>query len=124
MAEITGKIKIIGELQEFANNFTKIQLVVTSDEQYPSDIPIDFIKDKTNLLDDYNIGDDVSVSVNIKGSEYNGKYYVNLNGWKIQREQSEQQPQNNATTQNNPQEFKQANQQNSFVDDNSDFPFY
>jgi len=97
MAEVTGIVKIIGELQSFASGFTKIQVVVTSDEQYPSDIPIEFFKDKTSLLDDYAVGDSVKIDVNIKGSEYQGKYYVGLIGWRINKQDTSKQspaPQN------------------------------
>lgn len=105
MAEVTGKIKIIGELQSFASGFTKIQVVVTSDEQYPSDIPIEFFKDKASLLDHFNVGDSVKIDVNIKGSEYQGKYYVGLIGWRIAKQDtSKQSPApNTATTNTNPQ---------------------
>jgi len=104
MAEVTGKIKIIGELQTFASGFTKVQVVVTSDEQYPSDIPIEFFKDKASLLDAFKVGDSVKIDVNIKGSEYQGKYYVGLIGWRIAKQDTSQQspPANTATTQSNP----------------------
>lgn len=105
MADVTGKIKIIGELQTFASGFTKVQVVVTSDEQYPSDIPIEFFKDKASLLDHFNVEDSVKIDVNIKGSEYQGKYYVGLIGWRISKQDtSKQTPDSNtATTQTNPQ---------------------
>jgi single-strand DNA-binding protein len=110
MAEVTGKIKIIGELQTFASGFTKIQVVVTSDEQYPSDIPIEFLKDKADYLNDYHVGDSVKISVNIKGSEYQGKYYVGLIGWKVERLDTSKQrpPLNTAETKTNTQEFGAA----------------
>ena len=60
------------------------EIVVTEDGQYPNDIPIDFLKDKSDLLNNFGIGQEVNVSVNIRGSEYNGKNYVSLNGWKIE----------------------------------------
>ena len=85
MAEITGKIKIIGETQTFDSGFSKRQIVITSDEQYPSDIPVEFFKEKANVLNGYKVGESVKVDVNIKGSEYQGKYYVSLNGWRIER---------------------------------------
>ena len=48
-------------------------------------LPIDFVKDKTFLLDAFNEGDAVSVGINLRGSEYNGKYYLNAQGWKINK---------------------------------------
>jgi hypothetical protein len=110
--EITGEIKIIGELQTFDSGFTKLQVVITEDGQYPTDIPIDFLKDKTDYLQNFSVGDNVVVSANLKGSEYNGKYYVGLIAWRITKENS--QPANN---ENIRQEYPQANQPNSFADD-------
>jgi hypothetical protein len=82
--EVKGTIKVVGTTQEVGSNgFTKRQLVVTTDEQYPQDIAIDFVKDKCSILDKYGVGQQVTVGVNLRGSEYNGKYYVNLQGWKI-----------------------------------------
>jgi hypothetical protein len=82
--EVKGTIKLVGTTQEVGSNgFTKRQLVVTTDEQYPQDIAIDFVKDKCSILDKYGVGQQVTVGVNLRGSEYNGKYYVNLQGWKI-----------------------------------------
>lgn len=78
---ITGTIKKIKELETFASDFRKQQIVVTTDEQYPQDLPIDFIKDKIAKLDNINLGDKVEVKVNLRGSEYQDKYYSSLNGW-------------------------------------------
>ena len=88
MSEIIGKIKLIGETQTFDSGFSKRQIVITTNEQYPQDIPIDFVKDKTEILNSYKIGQDVKVSINIRGNEYNGKYYVNLQGWRIESVQN------------------------------------
>ena len=83
--DIQGKIKIIGELQTFDSGFSKLQIVVTTAEQYPNDLPIDFLKDKTDILQNYNVGDDVKIGINLRGSEYEGKYYASIIGWKIER---------------------------------------
>jgi len=84
--EINGSVHLIGQTETVGNNgFTKRQLVVATEEQYVQYVPIDFVKDKTSVLDGYNVGDKVNVSVNVRGSEYNGKYYVNLQGWKISK---------------------------------------
>ena len=85
--KITGLVHKIGQTEEIGNNgFTKRQLVVETQEQYKQTIPIDFIKDKTSLLDELVVGQRVEVSINVRGNEYNGKYYVNLQGWKIEKE--------------------------------------
>lgn len=90
--EIKGHIKLIGELQTFNSGFTKIQIVVTTEGEFPTDIPIDFLKDKTDYLQGYGEGEQVVVSANLKGSEYNGKHYLGLNAWKISRPQGASAP--------------------------------
>ena len=83
--EVKGKVKLIAETQTFDSGFTKRQLVVTTDEMYPQDVAIDFVKDKCDVLNAYKAGDSVEVGINIRGNEYNGKYYVSLQGWKISK---------------------------------------
>ena len=66
--EVIGKIKIIGDVQTFgANGFQKRELVVTTDDQYPQMIMIEFVQDKCNLLNNYSVGQDVKVSINLRG---------------------------------------------------------
>lgn len=83
--EVQGKIKLIGKTQSFDSGFTKRQIVITTNEQYSQDISIDFLKDKTEILNSYKVGQDVKISINIRGNEYNGKHYVNLQGWRIEK---------------------------------------
>jgi hypothetical protein len=87
---IKGNIKLIGETQTFGSGFRKRQLVVTTEEQYPQDVAIDFVQDKVDLLNSYEVGQSVDVSINIRGNEYNGKYYVNLQGWRIVKAEQSQ----------------------------------
>jgi len=80
---VEGNIKLIGELVTFESGFQKRQIVVTTNDMYPQDIVVDFIKNDTNMLDSFEVGQNVCIAFNLRGSEYNGKYFVNLQGWKI-----------------------------------------
>jgi hypothetical protein len=83
--ELSGKIKLIQETQTFSSGFTKREMVVTVEEgNYPQDISLEFLKDKISLLDNLSVGQQVTVSFDIRGREYNGRYFNNLVGWKIQ----------------------------------------
>tara|TARA_R110000803_G_scaffold30585_1_gene68890 strand:- start:417 stop:752 length:336 start_codon:yes stop_codon:yes gene_type:complete len=85
--EITGNIKLIQKTEtgtsKSGKEWSKRQIVVTTTEQYPQDIAIDFMGDKTLQINNFQVGNPVSVSINIRGNEYNGKYYNSINGWKI-----------------------------------------
>lgn len=85
--EITGNIKLISDTEtgtsKAGKEWAKRQLVLTTTEQYPQNIAIDFLGDKITQLDKYQVGNPVTVSINIRGNEYNGKYYNSINGWRI-----------------------------------------
>lgn len=82
--EVEGSIKEIFEMQTFGSGFTKREFVVTTKEQYPQDIKLELIKDRCDLVDAYKKGDNVKVQFNLRGNEYNGKYFVNLQAWRIE----------------------------------------
>ena len=82
--KLKGTIKIIGEMQTFDSGFKKVDFVITTSDQYPQDVKFEIVKDKAENFLKYNkIGQEVDVSFNIRGNEYNGKYYVNLSAWKV-----------------------------------------
>lgn len=91
--EISGKIKVIKPTNEVTATFKKRELVVTTQEQYPQHILIDFINDKCSVLDSYQVGENVSISINVRGKEYTNKdgelaYFNQLQGWQIKRTDS------------------------------------
>ena len=88
--EVQGKIIVIGETETIGSKgFQKRLVVVQTDEQYPQTIPVEFTQDKTSLLNNYNIGDFVEIGINLRGAEWKGRYFANINGWKIERAESE-----------------------------------
>lgn len=88
--EVIGKVKLIGETQTFGSNgFRKRELVVTTDEQYPQMIMVEFVQDKCDLLNNYSVGQDVKVSINLRGREWinpqgEAKYFNSIQGWRIE----------------------------------------
>jgi len=82
--DITGKIKLINDTQTFDSGFQKREFVVTTNEQYPQDIKLECIKDRISILDAFSVGDTVKVAFNLRGNEYNGRYFVNLQAWRME----------------------------------------
>ena len=126
--EVTGKVHLIGEEQVVgsAGTFKKRTIVIATNEQYIQYIPIDFVQDKCSVLDKFKVGENVEVSVNVRGNEYNGKFYVNLNGWLIKHdgEQSATPSQNYNNIVESSKQFAPKEQPAGQVPDNvSDLPF-
>ena len=93
--EVQGKIKMIGETQTFGSNgFRKREMVITTEEQYPQHILVEFVQDKTDLLNNYTVGQAVKVSINLKGREWvnpqgETKYFNSIQGWRIENLQED-----------------------------------
>ncbi len=92
--EISGKVKVINAEQQVSAAFKKRELVVTTEEQYPQHIMIEFTQDKCDLLNNYKAGEPVKVSINLKGREWvnpqgETKYFNSIQGWRIEKEQAQ-----------------------------------
>lgn len=86
--QITGRIKMIGQTQEVSQSFRKRELVVTTDEQYAQHILIEFHQDKCEVLNSYQVGQQVTVDLNLRGREWvnpqgETKYFNTIQGWRI-----------------------------------------
>lgn len=83
--ELTGTVKVIMDQVKFDSGFTKREFVVTTDEErYPQAIKFECVKDRCALLDPIKPGQRVTVSFDVRGNEYKGRYFVSLSAWKIQ----------------------------------------
>ena len=87
--EVKGTIKEIFNTElKGTNNFEIRQMVLETDEQYPQDLLIQFVGDKTAVLDKYAIGDKVTIGINLRGRawinpEGETKYFNTIQGWRI-----------------------------------------
>jgi hypothetical protein len=77
--ELTGKILHIGERQQVTEKFAKrIFTIETKSGQYPEFVALQFVQDRTDLLDPFAVGQEVRVHFNAKSREYNGNWYTEL----------------------------------------------
>lgn len=84
--QLEGRIHLVYDVQSFDSGFTKREFVVeTMDGQYPQRIKFELIRERTALVDGLNPGDPVMVHFDIRGNEYQGRYFVNLNCWRLDR---------------------------------------
>jgi hypothetical protein len=85
MYELSGTVKQIFEEKTFGSGFNVREFVVTTDaDKYPQDICLQCVKEKVEMVNKLNQGDKVKVSFDLRGREYQGRYFVNLNAWKVE----------------------------------------
>lgn len=93
--EVTGKIKMIDQTKEVGSaGFKKRDVVVTTDEQYPQSILVQFVQDKCDLLNNFQVGDAVKIDINLRGREWinpqgEAVYFNTIQGWRIGKVQAE-----------------------------------
>ena len=89
--EVVGRVKMIDITKEVGSaGFKKRDIVVTTDEQYPQAILVQFVQDKCDLLNSFKVGENVKVSINLRGREWADpqgaiKYFNSIQGWRIER---------------------------------------
>jgi single-strand DNA-binding protein len=81
--ELTGTIKSISDLEQI-KTLKKKTLLIQTGGKYPQTVPVEFLNDNIDKLNNSKVGDSVNVGINLNSREYKGKYYINLTGWKIQ----------------------------------------
>ncbi|MGD9929019.1 MAG: DUF3127 domain-containing protein [Mangrovibacterium sp.] len=86
--EIKGKINQIlpvsSGVSKAGNEWKKQEFVIdTIDEQFPKQVCFTVFNDKVNLIDGLKAGMEVNVSFNVESREFNGRWYHNINAWKV-----------------------------------------
>ena len=123
--EVQGKIKLIGEtLTVGTNGFRKRELVITTEEQYPQHLSIDFVQDKTDLLNNFEVGQSVKVGINLRGREWispqgETKHFNSIQGWRIDNLQ----PKSSGLTSSNPSPEAFEPAEDLKTDEPDDLPF-
>ncbi len=130
--ELQGTVKKLSEILTFASGFQKRELVLSTEEQYPQPINIEFLQEKAELLNNIKEGDKVKIGINIRGREWTSpqgevKYFNSIVGWRIQKTDGSadyNEPINVAATSSNSVENIAAKDDDPFgTDENDDLPF-
>ena len=86
--EVEGKLTHLLERRSGVSangtNWTSQDFVIEIPGQYPQSAVFNVYGDRVQL-DQYQIGENIKVSFDIRGREYQGKWYNTLNAWKIER---------------------------------------
>lgn len=86
--KVTGKIHNVGALRVVSEKFKSKDVVILTEDKYPQFITVQFTQDKTELITENNIGEQVEISINLRGREWKSptgeiKYFNTIEGWQI-----------------------------------------
>jgi len=94
--EVQGEIYSVGETTSYGQNgFTKREFVIKltgegENPDYPNYVALELIKDKCELMDQYNQGDEVIAHFNLSGRLWSApgkpeKCFTSLQAWRVER---------------------------------------
>ena len=88
---VEGKLKRIHDEQVISDRFKKREFVIETEEQYPQILIFQLAQDKTNLIDQFSLGDKIEVFFNLRGRvwqkdpEAEIRVFNTLDAWRIQK---------------------------------------
>lgn len=86
--EITGKLiqklPVQSGVSSSGNNWSKAEFVIETVEQYPKKVCSNLWGDRAKALDQFQLGDLITVSFDLESREYNGRWYTDVKAWKVE----------------------------------------
>lgn len=83
--EIEGLLHKKYDSESKTNSFMTREFVITTEGMYPQFVKFQLTQDKCSLLDAYNEGEKIKVFFDLRGREWQGKYFTNLNAWRLDK---------------------------------------
>jgi len=90
MFTLTGTLKVKFDEQVVSEKFKKRDFVVTDNSsQYPQHVSFQLTQDRNSLIEPFQVGQEVKVSFNLRGREWNSpqgevKYFNTIEAWKVE----------------------------------------
>lgn len=82
--EVDGKLHKVFDTESKTQTFQAREFVIEIGEgQYPQYIKFQLTQDRCGLIENYEVGSMIKVYFDLRGREWNEKYFTNLNAWRI-----------------------------------------
>lgn len=83
--EIIGKLVKVFETESKTDSFRAREFVIEVDGgTYPQFVKFQCVQDRTTMIDPYKEGEQIKVHFDLRGREWQGKYFTNLNAWRVE----------------------------------------
>ena len=82
--EIEGNIHKIFDTEKKTDSFRAREFVIKTEGTYPQFIKFQLTQDRCDLVDKFQEGQQIKVHFDLRGREWNEKYFTNLNAWRIE----------------------------------------
>lgn len=84
--EIEGKLIKKFDIESKTSSFQAREFVIeVPDGNYSQFVKFQLVQDRCALIDSMNEGEQIKVHFDLRGREWQGKYFTNLNAWKVDK---------------------------------------
>lgn len=83
--EVVGKLHKKFDTENKTDTFQAREFVIEVDGNYPQFVKFQLVQDRCSLVDNYEEGEMINVHFDLRGREWNGKYFTNLNAWRVDK---------------------------------------
>ncbi|MCB0540572.1 MAG: DUF3127 domain-containing protein [Bacteroidetes bacterium] len=83
--EVVGKLHKVFDTEQKTETFRTREFVIETIENYPQFVKFQATQDRCNIIDGYNEGEEIKVSFNLRGREWQGKFFTNLDAWRVEK---------------------------------------
>ncbi|MBI5917631.1 MAG: DUF3127 domain-containing protein [Bacteroidetes bacterium] len=84
--EIEGKLLRKYDTESKSQSFTAREFVLEiQDGNYPQYIKFQLTQDRCAAIDAHKEGEQIKVHFDLRGREWQGKYFTNLNAWRVEK---------------------------------------
>jgi len=82
--EVEGKLHKKFDTEQKSGTFQTREFVLLVESQYPQYIKFQLVQDRTEIIDNVSEGSDIKVYFDLRGREWQGKYFTNLQAWRVE----------------------------------------
>lgn len=82
--ETEGTVHKVFDTENKTDTFQAREFVIKQEGNYPQFIKFQLTQDRCDLINKYKEGDKVKVSFDLRGREWNERFFTNLNAWRIE----------------------------------------
>ena len=78
-------LKLESGVSKAGKEWKKQDFIMVTNEQFPKTVCFTLFGDKISLIDGITEGSEVEVYFSLESRDFNGKWYHNINAWKIEK---------------------------------------
>lgn len=118
--EIEGKLHKKFDTENKTASFQAREFVIETEGTYPQFVKFQLTQDRCGAIEQYQEGQQIKVHFDLRGREWNGKYFTNLNAWRIEQAANEDVPADNMP---NTEDFPTVGDEPPATEYSDDLPF-